>query len=276
LYLVPCYLAVVFAAWWLGSRLWRDPEAGRVCAMVCAASGLTLVASQAVSTDFPLAAVVALSQAAFWEAFRSRRPWAVYAFWLLTAVAFLTKGPPALLYLPAAIVTWLRLPREDRRQVRLFSPLALALFLLVGFSWYGWESWRNPGLLNYWVNDEVVNRSLSSKFHRNPEFYWNFVVYLPILLLATTPWNLLADRPLAHGLDSTCGAPEAGGAGSRGCRTRRSGWSGLWPFRLRCLPEQVQAAALSASAQRRHRGRPGSAVHYLLWPRRVVTAARCG
>ena len=70
LYLIPCYLAAVFAAWWLGRRLWRDPEMGRVCAMVCAASGLSLLASQTTSTDYPLATAIALSQAAFWEAFR--------------------------------------------------------------------------------------------------------------------------------------------------------------------------------------------------------------
>jgi len=188
-YLIPCYLITIFGVGCLASRMWQDRETARLSAMMYAAMGLPMFASQCVSTDFPLAAVVVLAQAAFWEAFRTRSRGAVYLTWGLLGVAFLVKGPPALLYLPAMIVTWLRLPRSDRSSYRFFSPAAIILFLGVAASWYVWEACRHPGLMDYWLEDEVVARSLSNKFNRHPEFYMNFVVYLPVLLFGTLPWS---------------------------------------------------------------------------------------
>jgi 4-amino-4-deoxy-L-arabinose transferase len=43
--------------------------------------------------------------------------------------------------------------------------------------------------MGYWLKDEVVNRALSDKFFRNPFFYQNFIVYLPVLLFGTLPWS---------------------------------------------------------------------------------------
>ena len=189
LYLIPCYLVVIGAVWWMALRMWRDRGAAGLSAMVYATAGIPMIASQTTSTDFPLAASLALAQACFWEAFRSRSKAAAYGVGLFMGVAFLTKGPPALLIVPAFILTWLRLPRPARRTVPLFSPVTLALFLAVGFGWYAWESWRHPGLMSYWLKDEVVNRSLSHKFNRNPEFYKGFLIYLPVLILGSLPWS---------------------------------------------------------------------------------------
>lgn len=105
------------------------------------------------------------------------------------------QRPPSLLVVPALCVVWARLPKSERAHVRLFAPSAVALFLLVGFGWYLWEASIHPGLLNYWVKDELVNRSLSDKFNRHPQFYMNFVIYLPILLFGLLPWSgMLACR----------------------------------------------------------------------------------
>lgn len=189
-YLLFCYLIAIWATWRLARSLWRDDSVARLCALVYASFGMPMLASQTTTTDYPLAAGVAVAQVFFWEAFRSRARRAVYAMWFFWGVAFLTKGPPALLFLPAVIVTWLRLPKAERRACPLFSPLPLLLFLVVGFGWYAWEAYRHPGLLNYWWGDEVINRSFSGKFKRNPEFYQNFVIYLPAIAFGTLPWSV--------------------------------------------------------------------------------------
>ena len=189
LYLIPCFLVSISAVWWLAFRLWGDRPTARMSAMVYASSVMPMLASQAVSTDYLLTAALAVAQAAFWEGVRKRSSLGVHLFWLSMGVAFLIKGPPALLVLPAALVVWLGLPRQDRLRVPLFAPTALALFLIVGLGWYAWESWRHPGLLGYWLKDEVVERSLSEKFRRNPHFYSNFTIYLPVLLLGSLPWG---------------------------------------------------------------------------------------
>ena len=189
LYLIPCFLMTVTAVWWLAFRLWGDRPSARMAAMVYSSSVLPMIASQAVSADYMLTAALAVAQACFWEGVRKRSGPAIHLFWLAMGVAFLVKGPPALLVVPAALVVWLRLPRQERRRVPLLAPTALAAFLCVGVSWYAWEAWRHPGLLGYWLKDEVVNRSLSDKYFRNPYFYYNFTIYLPVLLIGSLPWS---------------------------------------------------------------------------------------
>ena len=189
LYLVPCHLAAIAAVGWLALRLWGDRDSARMGALVFATSAIPLIASQTVSTDYPMAVSLALAQASFWESVRSRSRLAAHGVWLFMGLAFLTKGPPSLLVLPAMVAAWCRLPREERKAVPLFAPSALALFAAVGFGWYVWEAWKHPGLLDYWLHDEVVNRSLSDKFNRNPQFFKGFVIYLPVLLFGTLPWS---------------------------------------------------------------------------------------
>lgn len=189
LHLIPCFLVTVAAVWWLTFRLWGDRPSARMSATVYATSVLPLIASQAVSTDVMLTAALAVAQACLWEGVRKQTRVAVHLFWFFVGIAFLVKGPPALLVLPAMLVVWLRLPRQERRLVRLFAPTALAVFLVVGFGWYAFEAWRHPGLMGYWLKDEVVNRSLSDKYFRNPYFYYNFTIYLPVLVIGSLPWG---------------------------------------------------------------------------------------
>lgn len=190
LYLIPCFLISIVAVWWLGLRMWGSRGAADVCAMVYATTGVPMAASNVISTDYLLAVSVFLAQAAFWEAFRApAKRWPGYVLWLCMGVAFVTKGPPALLYLPAMVALWMRLPKGERRWTRLFPAGGVLLFLAVGLGWYCYEAAKHPGLLRYWFHDEVVERSLTDKFGRHPEFYHNFTIYLPMLLAGLLPWG---------------------------------------------------------------------------------------
>jgi 4-amino-4-deoxy-L-arabinose transferase len=119
--------------------------------------------------------------------------------WLAWGLAFLTKGPPALLPLLALLV----LGRLSRRRVPLADPAGLAAFAVVGLSWYAWVAARHAGLLGYFVGHEVVGRALSNEFGRNSQWWKPFVVYLPFLVLGQGAWLLAAARiPRAEGLTS--------------------------------------------------------------------------
>lgn len=188
-YLIPCFLVTVASVWWLAFRLWGDRPTARMSALVFATTLMPLMSSQSVSTDCLLTAALAVAQACFWDGVRKQSRLAIHLFWLLMGVAFLIKGPPSLLVIPALAIVWLRLPQLERRQVPLFAPTALALFLTVGLGWYAWEASQHPGLMKYWLKDEVVDRSFSDKFLRNPSFYCNFTIYLPVLLFGSLPWG---------------------------------------------------------------------------------------
>jgi 4-amino-4-deoxy-L-arabinose transferase-like glycosyltransferase len=116
--------------------------------------------------------------------------WWVRAMWLCFGLGFFTKGPPALLPLLAIIVFAVGL--TGRR--RLFDLAGILLFLAAGFWWYVVVSLRNPGLLGYWVHDEILGRNLTDEFHRNPQWYIPFTIYVPALVFGLGPWLVEAVR----------------------------------------------------------------------------------
>jgi 4-amino-4-deoxy-L-arabinose transferase len=62
---------------------------------------------------------------------------------------------------------------------------------------------HHPGLLGYFVGDEVVGRAVSNEFKRNPQWYKPFVIYLPVLILGQGAWLVAAARlPAREGLSS--------------------------------------------------------------------------
>jgi hypothetical protein len=74
----------------------------------------------------------------------------------------------------------------------LFVPLGLVLFAGVAFTWFLILIVQDPALLRYFLGYEVYDRVFTNVHHRNGEWYGAFKVYLPVLILGTLPWSVLA------------------------------------------------------------------------------------
>jgi 4-amino-4-deoxy-L-arabinose transferase len=108
--------------------------------------------------------------------------------WLGFGLAFLTKGPPALL--PWLAIPFLVVPTRGWRGLRdLFSLGGMTLFSIVGLGWYLLVAWSHPGLLAYFLGDEVWGRMFSAAANRNPQWYGGLHAYGPALLLGSLPWS---------------------------------------------------------------------------------------
>lgn len=107
--------------------------------------------------------------------------------WLGFALAFATKGPPGLLPL-AAILAWMVRQGRWRELPSVLAPLGLAVFVVVGLGWYVAVVARDPGLLGYFLQTEVVERVASDDFRRNSGDWAWFSVYGPVLLVGLMPW----------------------------------------------------------------------------------------
>ena len=182
------WLACVFLVWRTARRL--QPGSEDEAAVVFATMLLPLAASQLVTTDsllscFELLAMWGFVEARFGPPASSRR-WLLLT-WCGTALAFLTKGPPALL--PLLVMTGFDALTGLQGRQRLFRWTGLLLFLALALPWYLAVVIGNPGLLAYFIGDEVVNRVATNEFGRNGEWYGWLKVYLPTLLVGTLPWT---------------------------------------------------------------------------------------
>lgn len=110
------------------------------------------------------------------------------AMWALFGLAFMVKGPPALLPL-LAVAAW---EYRQRSLVVVARPLGLAAFVAIGLSWFAWIIHHYPDLLSYFVGHEVVGRVASAEHDRHGEWYGGFVIYLPTLVLGALPWSAAA------------------------------------------------------------------------------------
>ena len=188
---LPCalsYLACVWLVW----RMARHMVAGKQneAALIYATLLLPFGAMQLVTTDFLLAAACSAAMACwiesrFTQAGNAGR-W-LLAMWFCFALAFLIKGPPSLLYLLVIAVCAGLLPQA--RSTLAWHALGLLLFGLVALPWYAIVIHDTPGLLDYYLGVELIDRLTEPELARHGEWYGWLQVYAPTLLLGTLPWS---------------------------------------------------------------------------------------
>ena len=185
----------------LGRALWDD-RAGLTAGLVYATSPFVLGAANVVTTDVLLALWEVLAVLAYWRARRAETPrgasgW-ILGFWAALGLGFLTKGVSALVPLAAIVPFHVWMRRRGHPGPRLVSFAGLALFAALGLWWYAVAALRHPDLVDYFLEDEVVDRLTTNRFGRNPEWYKPFLLYLPPLLLGLGLWVGLWPGLLRH------------------------------------------------------------------------------
>ena len=176
------FVFTVFLAFQLG-RLFV-PKRPWLPALLYLASPAAFLAANWINVDTLLAATTVLAMTCYAQyRFGSGHLRWLDAMWLAFGLAFLTKGPPGLLPLLPVLVfaVW------HKHGLALFRPVGLLLFAVVGLGWYALVIERHPGLLDYFLGHEVVNRIASDKFLRHGQWYGPITQYLPVLLLGTLP-----------------------------------------------------------------------------------------
>ena len=182
------YLLCVLLAGRIALRL--APGSGLNAALAYSTMLFPIGASQLITTDYVLAACETLAMWGFVEArFGARRPRAwLTLMWAGFALAFLTKGPPGLLPLLAVLAFDLAAP--GRVRPRALQWQGVLVFVLLALPWYAVVTARNPGLLGYFLGNEVVGRVASDEFARHGQWYGWIAIYVPTLLVGTLPWTV--------------------------------------------------------------------------------------
>jgi len=97
----------------------------------------------------------------------------------------------ALLPLTAILPTQWLLRRRGESPRSVFTVEGIALFLVLGLSWYVYVVSRHPEVFGEWIGVEIFGRLGYDAHHRlSSEAIKIFTSYVPILLFGTGPWLL--------------------------------------------------------------------------------------
>ena len=177
----------------LAHSLWGG-RYGPLATVFYALTFLPFVAANVVTTDTILAFWTTATVYAFWRmdsagTARGRSLWAV-SLGAAIGLGLLTKGPAMLVFLPPLAAFLLLRGRLSSalRVPGLWAGVALALAL--GGSWYFSMAASLPGAFDYFLDNQVIGRVVSTKYGRNPGLVGLFSVYVPTLILGALPFSI--------------------------------------------------------------------------------------
>ncbi|RTE52130.1 glycosyltransferase family 39 protein [Arenibacter aquaticus] len=147
---------------------------------------IVLISSRNLTTDAYLTAFI-LGAVYCWQYYTSKyRIWSLYLFYLLSAMAFLTKGPVALLFIFTYIIVY-KVIYNMGSKINIHHLLGICLFLVIGGSWYFVVTVNTPGLWDYFLGEQIVERITLNTFNRSKPFWF----YLPLVIGLLVPWWLM-------------------------------------------------------------------------------------
>lgn len=183
------YLATLLLLFAMGRK--ACPDKPWLAPLVYATSIFSCLTANIVSTDVLLTLAEALAVLGFmlfaWPDSAAQTRHGRMLMWFGFGLAFLTKGPPGLLPL-LAILVFTALCDGWRAVGRLFASVGLLVFLLVGFSWYAVAISHYPGLLHYFIHQEVYERIFTNMYVRHSGSFGWVLVYAPVLFFGSLPW----------------------------------------------------------------------------------------
>jgi 4-amino-4-deoxy-L-arabinose transferase-like glycosyltransferase len=179
---------VCLLTWLLGRRMF-GPRVGFISALMLAVSPIMVAESKMATTDATLTFWLMGCQLCLWELSRRDAPKLAATFWVLLALAMLTKGPvgPALLAMTVLFAWWWGYPVADvwrrlqpRRGLLGFALLTLPWYLLV---WLG----SNGRFVQVAVNQQLVQR-ITSGLEQHGAFPGYYAALSTVLFF---PWSCL-------------------------------------------------------------------------------------
>ena len=184
-------LALVYGMAYL---LYYDRRIAFTSGLVYFAMPLVLISSRNLTTDAYLTTFI-LGSLFCWQYYTSKgKTVALYLFYLLVAMALLTKGPVALLFILTYVIVY-KIVFKGNSKINIHHILGFGLCLLLGSSWYIMVVMNNSGLWDYFVNKQILSRMASHSFNRSKPFWF----YIPLIIGLTFPWRGIIAQDFIRG-----------------------------------------------------------------------------
>ncbi len=199
-------VGVVLLTWWLGRRLF-GPAAGRLAGLVTACTPALVAQSKLATTDATLVLETLACLVCLWElsARPSRR--VAMAFWVVLALATLTKGPVAAALISTVVLAGWAFGWRPPGPSRLEWSRGLLVFSAVTAPWFLVITAVSRGeFLRFAVGDQLLGH-VTSEMERHGGFPGFYAVGS---LLAFQPWSALVPAALAAAWGRRRSSPEMG------------------------------------------------------------------
>ncbi|MBI3547181.1 MAG: glycosyltransferase family 39 protein [Gammaproteobacteria bacterium] len=176
-------------ATYAAGRQLYDRRTGLLACAVLATTPLYYILGRTITLDMTVSVLLTLALFAFLLGTR-RAPGAArrnyfWAFYILAALATLTKGLIGIVIPALVIGAWIVILNEWRLLKSIYLPSGLILFLLVAAPWHILAARANPEFAQFYFIHEHFQRYLS-KVHDRYQPPWFFV---PVLLAGFFPWT---------------------------------------------------------------------------------------
>lgn len=186
--LVVSYAVQIFLVYWITLLILEDEKISLYGAIIYSSFPIVLISVRGLTADAYLNTFVLASIASWlnWRA-SSKLVW-LYIVPVLLGLAFLTKGPIALL-IPVAVFWGLRdsLP-YSRTAFTLHHLTALLVFLIIAGSWFAILIREDKLFVDYFLFRHTIDRFTNANVFSRTEPWWYYVAYAPLLAL---PWTII-------------------------------------------------------------------------------------
>ena len=156
-------------------------------ALITASCAAVVIFAHAAATDMPLAACFAIALLAWYGWYESERRTYLAAGYFFLALGTLAKGPVAPALAAVIIVLFAAVKQDWRAILRSLWIPGILLYFAVMLPWYIAVQLRNPEFFRFFILEQNLARFSQNIYHHHQPFWF----YLPVFLLAMTPWTLV-------------------------------------------------------------------------------------
>jgi 4-amino-4-deoxy-L-arabinose transferase-like glycosyltransferase len=162
----------------------RAPPLRSMAPLLFGSMGLSFALSHELASDVFLAATVVWFHASILDGGKRRG----YLPFVALAVGFMAKGPVVFVHTVVPLLVAALWTRNAGAARRLASGRGWALFAAIAFPWYLIESARTPGLLPYFLGNQIWERYATTIHQRGgPPTY-----FIVVVLAGALPWTAAA------------------------------------------------------------------------------------
>ena len=166
----------IFLVFKIGLLLFKDEKTAFASALIYFTFPVVLIASRNLTTDAYLTTFIIMSTYFWLKRKGGGAVFWLYAFYAVLGIAFLTKGP--VVWLPGIvfILCW-KIIYKEKIKISIHTVLGTILLLAISASWFVAIIIDIPDLWNYFIEDQIIKRSVAAeKFHRAEPFWYYFVL----------------------------------------------------------------------------------------------------